>query len=134
MSEKENIQVVQMGFAALGKGDVKSLLDVFTDDAVIQHPGPKDTIPFAGTHRGKDQVAWFFKTMSETQEFKQFEPKEFIAQGDNVVVIGRETARVKSTSRTFDVDWAMCFTVKAGRVASIRIFEDTTEKTKAFKG
>jgi uncharacterized protein len=133
MSEKENVQLVQMGFAALGKGDVKSLLDVFTEDAEIQQPGPQNVIPYAGAHRGKARVAQFFKTLSETQEFKQFEPMEFIAQGDKVVVIGREKAHVKSTAHTYDLDWAMCFTIKGGKVAAIRIYEDTTDKVKAFK-
>jgi len=33
-----------------------------------------------------------------------FEPQEFVAQGDTVVVLGREAGRVKSTGRTANIE------------------------------
>jgi ketosteroid isomerase-like protein len=134
MNEEEMVEFVKRGFAALGKGDIKGLLDGFTEDVEIQQPGPKDTIPFAGTYRGQEQAVQYFKTMGETQEFKKFEPREFIAQADKVAVIGYEETEVRSTGQTFELDWVIVFTFRANKIASIHIYEDTIGKVAAFRG
>ena len=134
MNEEESVESVKQGFAALGKGDIKTLLDGFTEDIEIHQPGPEDIIPFAGTYRGQEQAAQFFKTVGETQEFKQFEPREFIAQGNKVAVIGYEETQVRSTGHLYELDWVIVFTFRDDKVASIHIYEDTTGKVKAFKG
>ena len=44
-------------------------------------------VPFAGTWKGRQQVEQFFSRMSEVQDVVEFEPEEFIAQGDKVIVL-----------------------------------------------
>ena len=62
-----------------------------------------------------------------------FEPAEFIAQGDKVVVLGSSKATVKSTSRSYETDWVHVFTVKDGKVTNFAEFFDTAAATKAFQ-
>ena len=96
-----NAGVVQETYEAVGRGDIPTLLDLLTDDVEWTFQGPY-SIPFAGTRRGREGVAEFFSLVGENIEFQDFEPREFIAQGDTVVVLGFERSLVKPTMRTFE--------------------------------
>ena len=89
-------------------------------------------MPFSGERKGKAGVAEFFKIVGETEEFQQFEPREFIAQGDTVVAIGHYRATTKATGRTFDSDFAMVFTLRGGKAAGFREFTDSAAVNAAF--
>ncbi len=55
----------------------------------------------------------FSKSSLGDSEILAFEPpRQFVAQDDNVAVIGWERARVKATNRTVEVNWVMAFTVR----------------------
>jgi hypothetical protein len=70
-------------------------------------------------------VASFFQKLNDTAEILAFEPREFTAEGERVLVIGWERARVKSTNRMFQSDWVMAFTLQNGKVVKFREFSDT---------
>ena len=72
--------------------------------------------------------------MAETEDFEQFEPREFVAQGDTVVAIGHYRAVTKATGKRFDSDFAMVFTLRNGKVASFREFTDSAGINAAFAG
>ena len=110
MSEQQNTELVQNAYAAFKRGDITSVLNAMSDDVTWFLPGPEE-IPVAGHRRGRDQVGQFFTTLAETQEAQEFEPKEFIAQGETVVVLGHYKWRVKSTGRAFESDFAHVFRV-----------------------
>lgn len=84
----------------------------------------KPPIPYAGTRRGIKEVGEYFKQLDETQEFLAFEPREFIAQDNSVVALGWMKARVKSTNKTIESDWAMIFRLKDGKVSAFRSYVD----------
>jgi uncharacterized protein len=131
MSEKMNADVVQQGYAAFGSGDIPGLLDLLTDDVEWSLQGPS-VIPWAGTRHGREGVAEFFSLLGETLEFEQFEPREFVAQGDTVVVLGYERSVVKPTGRAFEQEWAHVYTLRDGKIATGRFIEDTAAQVVAF--
>lgn len=132
MSEQENVQAVEEAFAAFQRGDIPALLDTLTDDVEWFVPGPPDIIPFAGERRGRDQLVQFFTILGEAVEFEQFAPREFIAQGERVVVLGHSRDRVRATGHTVENDWAMVFTLRGGKVAGFRSYEDTAAVVSGF--
>ncbi len=133
MNEQANTQVVKDTYAAFGRGDIQSILDVLSDDveweAVI---GAGSRIPVGGLRRGRNEVATFFQTLGETLEFPTFEPREFIAQGDKVVALGHYHGAVKGTGRSFETEWAMVFTLKNGKIARFREYTDSYGIVAAF--
>ena len=131
MNTQTNVDVVQQGYVALGRGDVPAMLDLMTDDVEWILQGPS-IVPFTGTRRGREGVAEFFSLLGETLEFKRFEPREFVAQGDTVVVLGYERSLIKPTGRTFEHEWAHVYTLRDGRIAKGRFFEDTAALVAAF--
>ena len=63
--------------------------------------------------------------MGEVQDVVEFEPQEFIAQADKVVVLGRFTMRVKATGRASRSAWVHVWTIEGGKVAYVREYVDT---------
>jgi uncharacterized protein len=131
MSERTNTDVVQQGYEALGRGDIPAILDLLTDDVEWIQQGPS-VIPFAGTRHGHEGVAQYFSLLDENLEFEQFEPREFVAQGDTVVVVGFERSVSKATGHTIEQEWAHVYTLREGRIAKGRFFEDTAAYVAAF--
>ena len=133
MNESANIETVQRLYADFGRGDIPALLAALDPAVDWINAGP-DTIPYAGTRHGLAQVREFFATLEASVEVQTFEPREFLAQGDRVVVLGGWTGRVKATGRGYASEWAMAWTVKNGRVTAFRSYEDTHAVAMAFAG
>ena len=131
MSDKTSTDVVQQAYAAFGQGDIPALLSLLTDDVEWSLPGPS-VIPWAGTRHGHEGVTEFFSMLGETLEFEQFEPREFVAQGDTVVVLGHERSLVKPTGRGFEQEWAHVYTLRDGKIAEGRFIEDTAAQVVAL--
>ena len=132
MSEKVNTDIVQAGYEKFGSGDVAGLLELFSDNILWQVPEVANA-PFTGTRQGKQAVGEFFKLLAESEKFDRFEPLEFIAQNNKVVVLGEVAATVTSTGRSFESQWVHVFTVVDGRVAEFQEFFDTAAVTNAFQ-
>ena len=90
-------------------------------------------VPFAGERKGKASVAEFFRIVGETETFEQFEPREFVAQGNTVVSIGHYRSLTKTTGKRFEADFVMIFTMRDGKVAAFREFTDTAAVNAAFE-
>ena len=130
MDEKKNIQIVKDAYAAFGRGDIQGLLASFAED--IEWITPGEEFPLAGTYRGHAAVASFFQKVLEMFEYSSVEPREFLAEGDRVLVVGFESGRVKATNRTYEAHWVIAFTVRNGKVTNVRDYTDTLALAQAF--
>jgi len=128
MSIEANIQTVKEFLAAIGRGDKERLLALVDED--IEWIIPGEEWPLAGTHRGHAGLADLLKTASESVETST-EPREFIAQGDRVLVVGFARGKIKATNKTFEDDWIFAITVRDGRLTSIREYVDTQALARA---
>lgn len=131
MSTQESVQVVKDGYAAFGRGDIAGLLALLAEDVEWHIPGAG--LPLAGTYRGHDGVAKFFQKLSEETEILDFQPREFVADGDRVLVVGSERAKVRATNRTVELGWIMSFTVRGGKLAIFREYTDTKALADAYE-
>ena len=132
MHEQENLQVVHQAYEAFGRGDVPGVLALLTDDVEWSTPGPPDVIPYAGSRTGHEQVAGYFEAFDGAVEVDEFEPQRFICEEDMVVVLGHYAFRVKSTGKTVDTDWVHAFTLRDGKIARFRGYEDSAAVAMAF--
>ena len=131
MNEHVNINVVRNGYSRFQEGDISGLLDLFTDD--IEWTLPKVEAAFFPTEiRGKEGVGEFFAKLAEVETITHFEPKEFIASGDRVVVLGDSTATVNETGREFSTNWVHVFTVTDSKVSGFLELYDTAEVNRAY--
>ena len=128
MSTQENVQVVKDFFAALGRRDKQGLLALSAED--IEWIVPGEDWPLAGTHRGHAGLTSLLQKVSETVETST-EPREFVAQGDRVFVVGFATGRIKATNRTFEDHWVFAITVRNGKLTNVREYVDTQALARA---
>jgi uncharacterized protein len=91
---------------------------------------PGEDWPLAGTRRGHAGLADLLETASKTMETST-EPREYVAQGDRVLVIGFATGKVKATNKTFEDHWVFAITVRNGKVTNIREYIDTQALARA---
>lgn len=132
MNEQQNVEVVKRGYEAFGSGDIPALLDLFAEDIKWRSPHVEGA-PYTGSYDGREEVGSFFSSLNEIEEFSNFEPREFIAQDDKVVVLGTMTATVKDTGREYSSDWVHIFTMRDGKVAGFLEFFDNAAVTNAFQ-
>jgi uncharacterized protein len=130
MSEQENVQIAKDAFAAIGRGDMQGLLALSAEGMEWIIPGEW---PLAGTHRGHAGVADLFQKAFEMIELSFSEPREFVAQGDRVLVVGLSRGKVKATNRTFEDHWVFAFTIRNGKVTNIREYIDTLALARGFE-
>lgn len=132
MNEQQNIELVRQAYAAYGRGDVEYVLACMAPQVEWEIP----TVPglaFIGKRQGSEQVAEYFKLANEKQAMREFTPKEFIAEGDKVVVLGYGAWTAKDTSMDVESDWVHVFTVKDGRIVAFREFMDAHVAVEAFQ-
>ncbi|QNA83451.1 nuclear transport factor 2 family protein [Sphingomonas sp. So64.6b] len=130
MSIEKNIQTVKDFFVAIGSGDRESLLALVAEDMEWIIPG--EDWPLAGTYRGHAGLAELLETASKSIETST-EPREFVAQGDRVLIIGFARGRIKATNKTFEDDWIFAITVRDGKLTNIREYVDTQALAQASK-
>ena len=128
MSIEKNIQTVKDFFAAIGRGDREALLALVAED--IEWIIPGEDWPLAGIHRGHAGLADLLETSSKSIETST-EPREFVAQGDRVLVLGFASGKIKATNKMFEDDWIFAITVRDGRLTNIREYVDTQALARA---
>jgi ketosteroid isomerase-like protein len=128
MSTEQNVQTVKDFFAAIGRGDKDGLLALIAED--IEWIIPGEDWPLAGTHRGHSGLVEFLETASKTMETST-EPREFVAQGDRVLVVGVATGKIKATNKPFKDNWIFAITVRNGKLTNIREYVDTQALARA---
>ena len=121
MSTEKNVQTVKDFFAAIGRGDREGLLALVAED--IEWIIPGEDWPLAGTHRGHAGLADLLETASRSLETST-EPREFVAQGDRVLVVGFARGKIKATNRTWEDHWVFAITVRNGKLTNIREYID----------
>ena len=129
MSTQENVQIVKDFFAAIGRGDEQGLQALAAED--IEWIIPGEDWPLAGTHRGHAGLADLLQKASEKLETSYPEPREFVAQGDRVMVIGFAKGKIKATNKTFEDHWVFAITVRDGKLTNIREYIDTQALARA---
>jgi len=132
MDAQENKRLVMEGYQMFQRGDIQQLLERYHDDALWIQP-EVEHVPFSGPYTGKAEIAQFFKSLDEAMQALRFEPKEFIAEGDKVVVSGDASWLVKATGRSYDSPWVHVFTLRDGKISRFVNYQDTAAGERAFR-
>jgi len=131
MSASENVALIKTIYDRFTNGDIHGVLSHFSDDVNWETPGfPR--VPYAGRFCGRGEVAKFFDGLGKTASFECFEPKEYIAEENRVVVFGFYSGKGRITQKPFATKWAMVFTVDNGKVSGFREYFDTNNLGSAF--
>ena len=75
----------------------------------------------------------FLTVVSQTIKMDSFVPKQFLANGDTIVVIGEDSAHVISTGKSYTTHWIQVFVLKDTKIVKGRAYIDTLQIAKAFQ-
>ena len=132
MSERENTQLVQQAYRDFQNGDIPALLDAPSED--IEWVVPEvEGAPGRGTWRGPEQIGESFRILSDTQEPRQIELREFVTQGDKVAVLGHYIWHVKATGKEWESDFVHALSVRDGKMTRFQEYTDTAAFGDAFR-
>jgi uncharacterized protein len=132
MGEQENTELVGRAYGSFRDGDIPAVLDSLSED-IQWVTAEVEGVPVGGTWRGRDQVGRFFQTLSDVQEARQFEPREFVAQDDRVVALGHYAWHVKATGKEWESDFVHALSVREGKVTRFQEYTDTAVFGDAFR-
>ncbi len=130
--QQTNIAATQKLFEAFGAGDIPGILALCNDDIRIEFYGPADIIPYADMYDGMEGARRFFETVLSSVDIHVFEPQEFLADADKVIVTGVLHLTAKSTGRDIKSDFVHVITMRDGKWQKFRDFMDTHQAVKAF--
>ena len=126
-----NVEATKKGYECFQRGDIPSLIrDLLDDNCIWISPGPKDKLPWAGTFKGKHEIANFFAQVGQNLEFSEFAPREMIEQGETVVVLGTLAGRAKKSGKAVKNEWAHVFKFRQGKVVFFQEYIDTAAHRK----
>jgi ketosteroid isomerase-like protein len=114
MSEQDNKELIQRGYAAFASRDIETVMSLFDDDIEWVQPGAS---AISGTFHGKTEVMEHLGRLAEKDMTVKL--NQLIAEGDTVVAITEVTAGGE-TGEDADV-----FTVRDGKTVSVRVHGDT---------
>lgn len=128
MGATEDMEVVRRGFAAFSAGDMATLNDLFTEDAVWYAPG---TGTLAGAKQGRDSILSFFgDLMTRSGGTLKVTLDDVVGGEDHTVAIGHNQA--SRDSRTLEQQALIVFVLRDGRVTEARQFFEDTAVNDAF--
>ena len=132
MGEQDNTSIVRGIYEAFGRGDIETILNILADNVEWNVSGDKDGIPYAGTFHGRSSVHDFFSLLGDSIAYDRFEPRRFVAEGEQVAVFGYYHGNVKTNGQIVETNWAMEWTLKDGRVIKFTAYDDTAAVAAAF--
>lgn len=121
MSEQENKELIEKGYAAFSSGDVQTMMDLFDDDVEWLQPGDSAV---SGTFHGKAEVMEYMGRLAEKSLSVNL--KRLIADGDIVVAITDVTVDGQ-TGEDADV-----FTIRNGKTIRAEMHGDTALMERVF--
>jgi len=134
MSENDNIQKLQLLYAAFGRSDINMILSNVTDDVTWGTETSATEVPWYSIRSGRDGVGDFFATLDREVEFTNFAPTQFAASGDIVFVHVDIGYKLKKNGRAASTGSNHQFTVRDGKISRFRAFEDTASVRDAWNG
>ncbi|WP_298561320.1 nuclear transport factor 2 family protein [Streptomyces luteogriseus] len=131
MTSESPAQTVQRLFPLLAEGKSAEAAALFADEVSFSVPHPPG-IPWVPEVDSAEGMRIFFDLLRTHVQAKEFELRQIIAEGDDVVLVGRMVSEVKKTGRDIDTAFALHATVRDGRITRYHLYEDSYAVAKAY--
>jgi ketosteroid isomerase-like protein len=137
MTQQQNVETLRRMYEAWNDRDIDALMGNYDPDieivetqdlayaaALLRVLGPRFVI-LSGGYRGKAEVRKLWETIWEISEWFIVKPEDFIAVGDEQVVVPNVlNARAKGTGAEGEAPTAHLFTVRDRKVLRMQVFVD----------
>jgi ketosteroid isomerase-like protein len=120
-TEQQNIDLIKKGYEAFTAGDIDTVMNLFDDNLEWVQPGDS---AISGTYHGKAELGQFISRLAEKSTTAT--PQRFLADGDTVVAFIDVTVGDEAGQ---DAD---LFTLRDGKVVSVRVYTDTAMMERVY--
>jgi uncharacterized protein len=127
-----NIETTRRIYEAVPAGDAETVFALLDPEIVIRYYGVPE-IPYAGTFEGLEGATDFFTRVGSSVRVVEMEPRQFIADGDELAVWGHLVFERADTGRRFASDFAHIITLRDGRWLHFRDFMNSAVAAEAFR-
>ncbi|MFE9812001.1 nuclear transport factor 2 family protein [Streptomyces sp. NPDC005548] len=131
MTAESPARTVQRLFPLLAEGKNAEAAALFADSVSFSIPHPPG-IPWVPAVDSAEGMRTFVDLLQTHVQAKEFDLRQVIAEGDDVVLFGRMVSEVKETGRVIDTAFALHTTVRDGRISRYHLYEDTYAVAKAY--
>jgi ketosteroid isomerase-like protein len=132
MNEQRNTETARRAYELFKAGNVESLMDLYTTDA-DWHTPDIENVPHGGRRKGREQMLQFMSLVGDNSENLHFEPREFVAEGDKVVVLGDYGWRCKATGKEYESDFVhVCTFNEEGKITTFKEYQDTAKARDSY--
>ncbi len=134
MTEASSADAARAFLSALAAGDLTGLLARLHPEVEWHVPGDRALVPWVGTWHGHDEVRRFLSVVADVAEPRAFEVRALLAEGPDVVALGRFGYHYPGTGGDVDDVFALHMVVRNGLITHYRIHEDSLAIARAYSG
>ena len=127
MQTTDNVRVIQKIYEAMGRGDVAEVLGHMQEDARWDFNVGASEVPWHVPATGPEEIRRFLGGFIDKVILTAFEPRRFIASGDDVVVDVHLAYTVKRTGKVVDLEQLHWWSLADWRVTRLRHVEDSAQ-------
>lgn len=128
MTTHPNAELTRRGYAAFATGDLDTLRDLMSEDAVWHQPGHTS---IAGDYAGQERVFGYFGKLAEmTGGTFKAEPIDILADDDRAVVLQHTTAR--RDGKVLDAKHVLVFEMRNGKFTDTQVYEADPDQDDTF--
>lgn len=120
VADAQNLRSIQQLIDAIGRGDLESAIANAHDDVRFEIYAPLE-FPWIRHATGVEELRAALRQNFGSLAEQHPEITTLTAQGDTVVLIGREHGRVKATNAPYRMQFVQRFLFRGGRLASITV-------------
>ena len=128
---RTNADLVRDGFEALRKGDVDALIPLI--DPEFEVTTPRELVAEPDTYRGPEGIRRYFDSFYDAMDRVSFEPHDFIAVGELVVVPVTLRARGRTTGIETEQRLAQIWELREGKALRIEVYATLEEAMEAAR-
>jgi len=128
----QNVEVVRRGFEALSERGVEGLLPFIHSEFAVTTPPSLASEP--DTYRGHQGLRRYFDSFYDAMDEIRFEPDEFIAVGERVVVPFTLRARGRTTGIEVEQRAVQIWELRDGLATSVEVYPTLDEAMAAARG
>lgn len=118
MAANDPIGTVQRMFGAFRAGNVDQILEAIHPDSRWTYVGANPK-PTKAELVGRADVRRFFEGILRRLEINVFDTREFVVQGDTVIVFGSESGTLRSTGVAFSNEWVQKYVVHDNHIVQM---------------
>jgi ketosteroid isomerase-like protein len=122
-----NVELIHSIYAAFAKGDASFIAAQTLPDARWDFNVARSDVPWHQPVVGPAEVPLFLNAFVSNIDLEAFEPRKFIADGEDVIVHLGLAYTVKRTGKRVREEQLQWWMVRDGKVAGLRHFEDTAQ-------